>query len=235
MPRPDRHARPWQPPGRTRRGPAPRQVVAGLGAVLLAVVSGVLAAGRERPAGPARPDERVVLVVARDLAAGAVPGAADLRQARLPADVVPADAVPANAAPANAAPGSPAGAAPGPPAGAALVVPLRRGDLLTRRDLGPGPPTLGLRGYALAIGEGVEAGPLAPGDRVDVLAASAGAATTVLTAAPVLRVVPGDQGRAALVVLGVSPRGAEALAAARAGRAITLVQAPAGPPPPGSG
>jgi Flp pilus assembly protein CpaB len=123
----------------------------------------------------------------------------------------------------------------GPPAGAALAVPLRRGDLLTRRDLGPGPPTLGLRGYALAVGEGVEAGPLAPGDRVDVLAASAGAATTVLTAAPVLRVVPGDQGRAALVILGVSPRGAEALAAARAGRAITLVQAPAGPPPPGSG
>jgi Flp pilus assembly protein CpaB len=218
MPRPDRHARPWQPPGRSRRRrwPAPRQVAAGLGAVLLAVASGVLAAGRERPAGPPRSDERVVLVAARDLAAGAVPGAADLRMARLPADAVPADAL---------------GAAPA--AGAALAAPLRRGDLLTRRDLDGGPPTPGLRGYALAVGEGVEAGPLAPGDRVDVLAASAGAATTVLTAAPVLRVVPGDQGRAALVVLGVSPRGAEALAAARAGRAITLVQAPAGPPPPG--
>lgn len=191
--------------------------MAGLGAVLLAVVSGVFAAGRARPAAaPAPTEERVVLVAARDLPAGAVPTAADLRQARLPADAVPADAL-----------------TPSPPPGAPLAVALRRGDLLTRRDVGAAPAAPGLRGFALVVGDGVEAGPLVPGDRVDVLAASGGTATTVLTAAPVLRVVPGDQGHAALVVLGVSARGAEALAAARAGRSITLVQAPPSPPQPG--
>ncbi|HEV8650150.1 MAG TPA: SAF domain-containing protein [Actinomycetes bacterium] len=187
--------------------------MAGLGAVLLAIVSGVLAAGGARPVpAPAGAGERVVLVAARDLAAGAVPTAADLRQARLPADAVPADAL-----------------TPGPPPDAPLAVALRQGDLLTRRGLGAAPAAPGLRGFALVVGDGVEAGPLVPGDRVDVLAASSGTATTVLTAAPVLRVVPGDQGRAALVVVGVSARGAEELAAARAGRSITLVQAPASP------
>jgi len=214
--RQDRGARGWRRPGRRRRWwPAPRQVAAGLGAVLLAVASGTLAAGQARPPAPTAADERLVLVAARDLAAGAVPAPADLRQARLPVAAVPADAL-----------------AAGPPPGAPLAVPLRRGDLLTRRGLAAGAPAPGLRGYALAVGEGVEAGPLAPGDRVDVLAAAGGTATTVLTAAPVLRVVPGDQGRAALVVLGVSPRAAEALAAARAGRTITLVQAPTDPSPP---
>jgi len=213
--RPGRGGRPWRPPGRRRR-PAPRQIAAGLGAVLLAVVSGQLAAGRTQPARPADPNQRAVLVAARDLAAGAIPTADDLRQARLPAEAVPADAL-----------------AAAPPPGAPLAVALRQGDLLTRRGLGAGPAMPGLRGYALMVGDGVEAGPLVPGDRVDVLAAGGGSATTVLTAIPVLRVVPGDQGRAALVVLGVSARGAEALAAARTGRSVTLVQAPADAPPPG--
>jgi Flp pilus assembly protein CpaB len=74
----------------------------------------------------------------------------------------------------------------------------------------------------------VEAGPLAPGDRVDVLAAAHGRARTVLRAAPVLRLVPGGDGRAALVVVGVTAGQAEALAAARAAGTLTLVQAPAG-------
>ena len=205
----------WDRPRRSRRGPAPRQVPAGLGAVLLALGAGVIAAARARPTPPAGPGGTVVLVAARDLAAGTVPAPGDLRQARLPAAAVPADALGA-------------GGAPLLPLGVAL----RRGDLLTRRDVGDRPPAPGLRGFALAVGDGVEAGPLARGDRVDVLAASGGGAARLLAGVPVLRVVPGDQGRAALVVLGVTVEGAEALAAARATRSITLVQAPPGEPAP---
>ena len=74
------------------------RVAAGVGAVVLAVVAGVVAG---RPGG----GERVaaasgvaVLVLARDLPAGAVPGGADLRTVLLPASAVPADAVPVRCA-----------------------------------------------------------------------------------------------------------------------------------------
>jgi len=186
-------------------------VAAGLGAVVLAVAAGVLAAARPRPAPVGAPSGTAVLVAARDLPAGSVPAAVDLHLARLPADAVPADAL-----------------AAGVPPGAPLVVALRRGDLVTRRDVGGGPvaPAAGLRGYALEVGDGVEAGPLVPGDRVDVLAANGGAVATVLATVPVLRVVPGDQGRAAMIVLGVTAKGAETLAAARAAGSVTLIQAP---------
>jgi hypothetical protein len=63
---------------------------------------------------------------------------------------------------------------------------------------------------------------------VDVLAASGGRARTVLRRAPVLRLVPGSGGRAALVVVGVTAGQAETLAAARAAATLTLVQAPPG-------
>jgi Flp pilus assembly protein CpaB len=215
----------WTPPGarqgrrRGRRGGPGRMLVwrvaAGVGAVVLAVVAGGVAG---RPGG----GERVaaasgvaVLVLARDLPAGAVPGGADLRTVLLPASAVPADAVPGAVG---------GGAAAGP-----LALAVRRGDVLTGRQLGAGwAPAGALRAYSLPVGDGVEAGPLAPGDRVDVLTASHGRARTVLRAAPVLRLVPGGDGHAALVVLGVGAGQAEALAAARAAGTLTLVQAPPG-------
>jgi Flp pilus assembly protein CpaB len=189
------------------------RVVAGVGAVVLAVVAGV--AGR--PGGGTRVPAAsgvAVLVLARDLPAGAVPGGTDLRTVLLPTSAVPADAV----RPAGG------GGAVGP-----LALAVRRGDVLTGRQLGAGwAPAAALRAYSLPVGDGVEAGPLAPGDRVDVLAASHGRASTVLRAAPVLRLLPGGDGRAALVVLGVGTVQAEALAAARAAGTLTLVQAPPG-------
>lgn len=191
------------------------RVAAGVGAVVLAVVAGVVA-GRPGAGGRVAAASGVaVLVVVRDLPAGTVPSRNDLRTVPLPAPAVPADAVP----PPGRVGG---GAAIGP-----LAVAVRRGDVLTERQLGAGWAVAGaLRAYTLPVGDGVEAGPLAPGDRVDVLAASRGRARTVLRAAPVLRLLPGGDGRAALVVVGVTAGQAEALAAARAAGTLTLVQAP---------
>ena len=206
------------------------RVAAGVGAVVLAVVAGVLA-GRPGPGGQATaPSGVAVLVLARDLPAGAVPAGTDLRTVLLPAPAVPADAVPPATVPGAEAAGAVGGGAVG---GGAAVGPLalavRRGDVLTGRQLGAGwAPAGALRAYSLPVGDGVEAGPLAPGDRVDVLTASHGRARTVLRAAPVLRLLPGGDGRAALVVLGVAASQAEALAAARAAGTLTLVQAPPG-------
>jgi len=220
--------------------------------VALAVTAGALA-GRPAPGGQAGAAAGVaVLVAARDLPAGMVPAAADLRTVLLPAPAVPADALPPAAVPgavpvpgaagapgavANPGAGATAADAGGGPGGAAggggtvgpLAVAARRGDVLTGRHFGTGWAMAGsLRAYTLPVGDGVEAGPLAPGDRVDVLAAAHGRAHTVLRAAPVLRLVPGGDGRAALVVVGVTAGQAEALAAARAAGTLTLVQAPAG-------
>jgi pilus assembly protein CpaB len=190
-------------------------VAAGVGAVVLAVVAGVVA-GRPGTGAPVAAASGVaVLVLARDLPAGAVPGGADLRTVLLPAPAVPADAVP--------------GTAGGSGAVGPLALAVRRGDVLTGRQLGAGwAPAGALRAYSLPVGDGVEVGPLAPGDRVDVLAASHQRARTVLRAAPVLRLLPGGDGRAALVVLGVGAGQAEALAAARAAGTLTLVQDPPG-------
>jgi pilus assembly protein CpaB len=230
----------WTPPGaraaganrgRRRRGrrggrdgpagrPWLRRAVAGVGAVALAVLAGVVA-GRPVTGGQAAAAPGVaVLVLARDLPAGAVPQRGDLQTVQLPATAVPSDAVP------------PAGTAASGGSGGVgrLAVAVRRGDLLTRRLLGGGGAWAagGLRAFTLPVGEGVEAGPLATGDRVDVLAASGGRARTVLRGAPVLRLVPGSGGRAALVVVGVTAGQAETLAAARAAATLTLVQAPPG-------
>jgi pilus assembly protein CpaB len=219
----------WTPPGararqgrRGRRGRdlgggGPRRlllwrVAAGVGAVVLAVVAGVVAGRPGSGARVAAASGVAVLVLARDLPAGAVPGRADLRTALLPAPAVPADAVGGG------------GGAVGP-----LALAVRRGDVLTGRHLGAGwAPAGGQRAYSLPVGDGVEAGPLVPGDRVDVLTASSRRARTVLRAAPVLRLLPGGDGRATLVVLGVGAGQAEALAAARAAGTLTLVQAPPG-------
>jgi pilus assembly protein CpaB len=265
---------PWTPPGaraagvnrgrrrQRRRGgrdrpagrPWLRRAVAGVGAVALAVLAGVVA-GRPVTGGQAAAAPGVaVLVLARDLPAGAIPQRGDLRAVQLPATAVPADAIPADGTAASG--GSAADAVPPPAASVAgedgavgpaagpgggdavagsggvgrLAVAVRRGDLLTRRLLGGGGAWApgGLRAYTLPVGEGVEAGPLATGDRVDVLAASGGRARTVLRGAPVLRLVPGSGGRAALVVVGVTAGQAETLAAARAAATLTLVQAPPG-------
>jgi Flp pilus assembly protein CpaB len=251
----------WTPPGardprrgrRRRRGRgrgtgrvAVWRLAAGAAAVALAVTAGLLA-GRPAPGGRAAAAPGVaVLVAARDLPAGTVPDASDLRTVVLPAPAVPADAVPPAAVPAAAAasgaaatsgapaaPGATAAGAGGAAGGGGTVGPLavaaRRGDVLTGRQFGTGwAPAGALRAYTLPVGDGVEAGPLAPGDRVDVLAAAHGRARTVLRAAPVLRLVPGGDGRATLVVVGVTAGQAEALAAARAAGTLTLVQAPAG-------
>jgi Flp pilus assembly protein CpaB len=206
-------ARRWQRAGGARRGlgATRARLAAALAAAALALASGTLA---HRPGQVATAAGVAVLVAARDLAPGAVPGPADVRVERLPAAAVPADALP-----------------PSGPRSAPLALGARRGDLLTRRLLDggrprPPPRPPGLRAFALPLGDGVEAGPLLPGDRVDVLAASGHGAATVLRAVPVLRTVPGGDGRAPLVLLGVSARQAEALAAARAAGALTLVQAP---------
>jgi Flp pilus assembly protein CpaB len=215
--------------------------VAGVGAVVLAVVAGVLA-GRPGGGQGVAASGVAVLVLARDLPAGAVPAGADLRTVLLPATAVPADAVPPAAATGTTtAPGAATAregpTVPGPPAapgaaggGAAvgpLAVAVRRGDVLTGRQLGAGWASAGgLRAYTLPVGDGVEVGPLAPGDRVDVLAVSSGRARTVLRAAPVVRLLPGGDGRAALVVVGVTAGQAEALAGARAAGTLTLIQAP---------
>jgi pilus assembly protein FimV len=212
------------------------RLAAGAAAVALAVTAGVVV-GRPAPGGPATAAPGVaVLVAARDLPAGTVPAATDLRTVLLPAPAVPADALPPAAvagaagtpgtAASPAAAGDPGAGATAAGAGGAvggggtigpLAVAVRRGDLLTGRHLGTGwAPAGSLRAYTLPVGDGVEAGPLAPGDRVDVLAAAHGRARTVLRAAPVLRLVPGGDGRAALVVVGVTAGQAEALAAARA-------------------
>jgi Flp pilus assembly protein CpaB len=233
----------WTPPGardqRRRRGRrrgrgretgrvtvrrmAVWRMAAGAGAVALAVTAGALA-GRPAPGGQAAAATGVAaLVAARDLPAGTVPAATDLRAVLLPAPAVPADALPPAAA------GGAGGVAGGGGTIGPLAVAVRRGDLLTGRHLGTGwAPAGTLRAYTLPVDDGVEAGPLAPGDRVDVLAAAHGRARTVLRAAPVLRLVPGGDGRAALVVVGVTAGQAEALAAARAAGTLTLVQAPAG-------
>jgi Flp pilus assembly protein CpaB len=234
-------APPWPPgPGhRARRGPGrwPRRrpalwrVAAALGAVVLAVLAGVLA-GRPVPAGPRGVSPGVAaLALTRDLPAGAVPGRDDLRAVHLPPAAVPADAVPASALPADADPTvrgqgqAGEGRAVGP-----LALAARRGDLLTRRLLGTGWASADALGsYTLPVGDGVEVGPLSPGDRVDVLAASRGQATTVVRTAPVLGLLPGAEGHAAQVVLGVTGTQAEALAAARAAGTLTLVQAPPQP------
>jgi pilus assembly protein CpaB len=237
----------WTPPGardrrRRRRRRAGRRgtgrmavwrLAAGAGAVALAVTAGLLA-GRPAPAGQAAAAPGVaVLVAARDLPAGAVPAATDLRTVLLPAPAVPADALPpAAVAGAAGGPGAVGAGSAGAGGGGSvgpLAVAMRRGDVLTGRLLGTGwAPAGALRAYTLSVGDGVEAGPLVPGDRVDVLAAAHGQARTVLRAAPVLRLVPGGDGRAALVVVGVTASQAEALAAARAAGTLTLVQAPAG-------
>ena len=234
----------WTPPGardqRRRRGRRRRgrgreagrvtvrrmavwRMAAGAGAVALAVTAGALA-GRPAPGGQAAAAPGVAaLVAARDLPAGTVPAATDLRAVLLPAPAVPADALPPAAA------GGAGGVAGGGGTIGPLAVAVRRGDLLTGRHFGTGwAPAGTLRAYTLPVDDGVEAGPLAPGDRVDVLAAAHGRARTVLRAAPVLRLVPGGDGRAALVVVGVTAGQAEALAAARAAGTLTLVQAPAG-------
>jgi Flp pilus assembly protein CpaB len=198
------------------------RVAAGSGAVVLAVLAGVLASSTAPPAegGQAGSAPAVaVLALVRDLPAGTVPTRGDLRTVLLPATAVPVDAGPVDAVPDRAGP------ALGP-----LALEVRRGDLLTRRQLGTGWGRAGfLRAYTLPVGDGVEAGPLAPGDRVDVLAATRSRAATVARAAPVRRLLPGDDGRALQLVLGVTSRQAETLAAARVAGTLTLVQAPPTP------
>ena len=208
--------RPWDrlPARRRRARAAGGWLAAALAAGGLALAGGALLAdgAPPAPAGGKPPAGTPVLVAARDLPAGARPAPGALRPVRLPPVAVPADALAV-------------------PPGRPLALALRRGDVLTRRHLGEGEPAAGLRAYALPLGEGVEAGPLVPGDRVDVVAASAAGAETVLRDAPVLRLVPPDAGTPARVVLGVTARQAEALAAARARAALTLLGV-AGPPPP---
>jgi hypothetical protein len=132
------------------RWPAPRQLAAAVGAVALALLSGALAERHPTvaPSGAGKPRGTLVLVLTRDLAAGALLGPGDLRRVRLPAAAVPADAVPGNRAWSAPQPGPGAGSAggtrPGAGVGAAalrqwsLAVLGRRGDVLTRRLLGEG-------------------------------------------------------------------------------------------------
>ncbi|GAA3813699.1 SAF domain-containing protein [Nocardioides panacisoli] len=155
------------------------------GAVLAAV----------RVAAPPAPATVDLVVAARDLPAGTVLSAEDLRTTRVAAGAVPADVVAA-------------------PAGATLAAPLREGEAVTDvRLVGPGlaAPDPGRVAVPVRFSDAGQAALLGPGDRVDVLATDPEQRTTSTVASDaVVLATPGTQddtgaltGR--VVVLGVTP------------------------------
>lgn len=164
------------------------------------------------PGGP-------VLVAAGDLAAGTRPAPADVRTIRMRPP--------------------PAGALSRLPAGAVLAAPVRRGEPLTDlRLLGPslldghGPGSVAA---PVRVADAALASLVRPGDRVDVLAVSDGAASfsparPLVTAAPVLAVPPAAGAPGALLLLAVSRAEAAALAVASP---LTVSLCPPADPGPG--
>lgn len=138
---------------------------------LLAVVftAAAVAAGL-RAAAPPTPDTVELLVAARDLPAGAVVAADDVRPLDLPRDAVPASAL-------------------DDPVGATLAAPLGSGEPVTAlRVIGPdlaaaAPGTVAL---PVRLSDAGQAALLEVGDRIDLLATDPQAATTVTVAADVM-------------------------------------------------
>lgn len=163
-----------------------------------------------------------VLVAAHDLAAGLTLGPDDLLPAPRASAQLPDGAISADAE----------------VAGRVITGAVRRGEIITdRRLLGPG--------VSAGLGSGVVASPvrlvdlgvaalLRPGDRVDILAASADTETAVVVAAGVLvlAVPRAESGDAAvveplgLVVVAVSAESASRLAAAAASSSLTATILP---------
>jgi len=192
-------------------------------AVVAALGVGVAASAALSALRPPAPDERAVVVAARDLPAGATLTAADLRVARLPADVAPR-----------------AGVGRDDLVGRATAVPVPAGlpvvpDLLASGDLA-GPP--GTVVAAVRFADPAMAGLLTPGTRVDVLAAAAetGAQGVVVARrALVLPVAPGDDegwsvgagdADAPPVLLAVTPDEAAALSGAAVTSLLSAVVVP---------
>lgn len=166
---------------------------------LLAVLCAVVAAAAGvRAATPPVPDTAALLVAARDLPAGIVLGADDLRPAELPAGAAPDDVV-------------------DDPVGATLAAPLSRGEpVTTARLVGPGlaDAAPGTTALPVRLSDAGQAGLLTVGDRIDLLATDPQAGTTLTAASdvPVLALPePSDRAGAGpagtvtgrLVVLGV--------------------------------
>ena len=160
---------------------------------------------RAAAAGPGRP----VVVAAVDLTRGSAIGPQQVRIERIPERFTSPGALRST----TTAVGRTAG------------TDIQAGEPITTSRLAPaGGPVAALvpRGLrAVGVGVGVPPGPLAPGDRVDVLATYAGGqphTETVVTAAEVLMVQGSDDpgGGGTAVVLLVWPGDAERLAYARA-------------------
>ena len=192
-----------------------------LAAAALALGALVLAA-QPTPTEP-RPERRTtveVVVAARDVPAGAVLAAADLRVARLPPDTVP-----------DGVPGAADELVGRPLAGA-----LRAGEPITDvRLVGPGLTAALPAGRVAApvrLADLAVAGLVHPGDRVDVLATAPGAtdAEVVAEGALVLAGAGGDpagsEPDAGLLLLELDPATAGRLAAAAASDTLTVTLAP---------
>lgn len=211
-----------------RLGGWPRRLLAA--ALLLAALAAEFSARPPVP-GPAPPTHAsaTVLAAVRDLAAGSVLGAQDVRTVRLPSDAVPAHALTGD---------------PAVVAGRRLAGPVRRGEALTDvRLVGPG-LAAGLAGsHSVAVpvrlADPASAVLLRPGSRVDLLAGPdadpdgampvADRPAAVLAAdVTVLAVVPVDAGRIGgpLLVVAASPATARRLAGAGARTGLTVALRP---------
>ncbi|GAA1469659.1 Flp pilus assembly protein CpaB [Nocardiopsis exhalans] len=219
------------PPYRHRRGPLRlldryRRAVAAVLAAL-AAISAVLVL---RP--PPEPGTEV-LVAARDLDAASPLSGDDLTSLLLPDRVVPDGALrPKTTAPEADSAGEAALSPPPGPVGLLLNAPVRRGEVLTDARLSD-PPALpygpDLVAVPVRVADPGAVGLLAPGSRVDVLAATgpgdlgglggpparAGPAVEVVGDCPVLA-VPAEDDRGgeggALVLIAATPEEARALA-----------------------
>jgi Flp pilus assembly protein CpaB len=163
-----------------------------------------------------------LLVAARDLAPGAVLGAADLTERHVPAAVRPAGALVADAA----------------ALGRILAAPVRRGEPIVDVRLVGGSLYAalgsGLVGAPVRLSDAAEVGLLRPGDVVDVVAAhESGSAAVVAPGARVVGVPAADRGLTAagggeggMVILAVTPSVAVRLAATAADSRLSVVLRP---------
>ncbi|HST66522.1 MAG TPA: Flp pilus assembly protein CpaB [Mycobacteriales bacterium] len=202
-----------------RLGGWPRRVLVGL----LLLVAAVLAVRPHPAAVPAAaaPPETDVVVAVRDLAAGTVLAAADLRTVAMPAGLVPAGVV-----------GRPSVLVGRIAAGA-----IRRGETVTdARVVGPG-LTAGLgpgesAAVPVRLADADAAALVRPGDRVDVLGTpvapdgtqpAAGDAVDVATGVRVLAVLGGrDAADGVVLVIGTTQQTARRLAGAAARHRLTV-------------
>lgn len=197
----------------------------GLAAVLLgaAALLALRPGGSQTVLAPPEP-ARDVAVAARDLAAGTVVAAADLRTVTMPVAVVPGGAV----------------SRPAAVIGRVVAGPIRRGETVTdTRVVGPGLTAgLGPGGYVavpVRLAEPEAAAIVRAGDRVDVLGTAVGADGTTPAGdaaelAPAVRVLAVLSGRGeadgAVLVVAATPPVARRLAGAGARQRLTIAVRP---------